>query len=1050
MNAMGAIITSFARHRVSADVVMLIFLLCGAWGMANLTVRFFPPFETNVIYASTVLPGATSSDIEETVVVPMENALRNVPDYKKIYSVSRENSGTVVLEFPDSVDLDSALEDIKAELERANLPSDAEAPTTRIAEFSMQMSRLTLVGTHVGELRDVVRRLESELNALGIGEVSVTGIPEEQIEVLVDQERLIELGMSLSQVGLAVGAQNNNSSVGSLSGLGNERKLRADAKTSDLQELYDLPIAASPAGDIVFLRDIAQIRRAVKTDQVTMLYNGRPSATMIVNGNEDGNIINDASVLYEWLDRKRLELPSTVQIVAHDEEWRNVQSRLSLLMNNGMAGMVIVVLILYLFLSRQVALWVAVGIPVAMFGTLFVFYLTGGTINMISMFALIMAIGIIVDDAIVVGENAQQRINQGDPPMRGVISAAKNMFPPVFASAFTTIASFLPLFLVTGPIGSIIFDIPMIIVCLLIAALIECFLVLPGHLYRAFAKRSLSKPGFIRRGVDGGFDWFRDKVFRRMVRFAVKHAVTTVATCFMLMYISISLLSLGFVNYRFFPGAEGNKLFGVVSFHSGTQREVVFDYLDHMIATLEETDIALSPDQTLVEHVSTFGATGEPVFDGPPAPATDNRAFIQVELVDSEKRDILVSDFVREWESRVELIPGIDKLLIQGESSGPPGRDIEIKLTASNVTDIKPAAQRVKDALATFPGISAIGDDTPYGKEEIIFDLTPLGRSLNVDVQNIAQQMHDALEGFEVQTFTEGVDEIDLVVKMSEFDDTNVFSTMYIRLPSGDYAPLRDIVTWRTGQSFETILHQFGLPAIVVSADLDPDAQTTVGAVLSEVEEKVLRNLASEGVSYTFEGKNADEQQTAKEMMTGLALALILIYIILTWVFNSWSMPLVIMLTMPFGVIGTIFGHWILGLTMSILSFFGMFTLMGIIVNGSIILVRCFMDLGVDNKEASKYDEAVVEATCQRLRPVLLTTITTIGGLTPLMFETSLQAQFLIPMATSIVFGLGFATVLVLFFMPACISIHGAISRNYRTTANFVERFTMRKPTRAA
>ena len=1051
MNAIGAIITALARHRVSSDVIMLIFILCGAWGIANLTVRFFPPFETNTIFTSVVLPGATAAEVEESVVVTVENALRNVPGYKKIYSYSRESNGIVVLEFPDGVDLDRALEDVKAELERINLPSDAEAPRTEIAEFSVQMAKITMVGTHPSELRDVVRRLENEINALGLGKVSVLGLPVEEIQVLVDQQRLLELGMSLAQVGAAVGAQNNNASVGSLTGLGNERKVRSDSKSSEFQALYDLPIAASSTGDIVFLRDIAVLRRRNKADQVTLLYNGQPAASLQVDGTDDGNIIREAERLYEWLDTQRANLPSTVEIVAHDEEWRNVQSRLSLLLNNGLAGMFLVVLILYLFLSRQVALWVAAGIPIAMFGTLFVFYLTGGSINMISMFALIMAVGIIVDDAIVVGENAQHRLNQGEPPMRAVISAAKTMFPPVFASAFTTIATFLPLFLVTGPIGAIIFDIPMIIVCLLIAALIECFLVLPGHLYRAFAKRGATQAGLVRRKLDDGFDWFRERIFRRASRFAVKHALATVSACFIMMYLSISLLVNGLVNYRFFPGAEGNKMFGIVTFNSGTPRDTVSEYVELMLQSLEESDKALSPDRSLLAHVSAFGALGDPGFDGPPSPNTDNRAQIVIELVDVDTRDVTVSDFVKEWRSRLEVVPGISELVIQGEPAGPPGSDFEIRLAANDVSDIKPSAGKLKDALGSVPGVFAVSDDTPYGKEEVIFELTPLGRSLNVDVLNVAMQLHDALDGFEVQSFTEGVDEVDLVVKMEDFDSTNVFATMYIRLPNGDYAPLRDIVSWRTEQGFETILHQFGQPAIVVSANLDADAATTVGAVLENLEKNVLRQLyETDGVSYSFEGKNADEQQTAKEMMTGLALALVLIFIILTWVFNSWSLPLVIMLTMPLGVIGTIIGHWVLGLTMSILSFFGMFTLMGIIVNNSIVLVRCFIDLGVENKDGSKYDEAIVEASCLRLRAVLLTSLTTCAGLTPLMFETSLQAQFLIPMAASIVFGLGFATILILFFMPACMSIHGAIGRGCRAVGRFRRSLGVRRPARTA
>lgn len=1024
MLGIGPVITAFTRHRVSADVLMLIFILCGVWAGAKLTVRFFPPFETNTIVTVVVLPGSTTRDIEESVVVPLENALRNVPNFEKIYSYSRESSGTVILEFPDGVELDKALEDIKAEVEKVKLPAAAESPSTFTAEFKIQVSRLTIVGAAASELRALTRRLENDLNAIGIGKVEVTGIPHENIEVLVNQRKLIELNLSLAQVAAAVRNQNSNATVGSFEGLGNDRKVRADSKSAELLELIELPISSTAAGGVIRLRDIAQIRRRAGANQVTLLYNGQPATMMVIFAPDSGNLIEVAGRLNEWAAKQRASLPPNVQLIAHDEEWRNVQSRLSLLLNNGATGMMLVLAVLFTFLSMRVAIWVAACIPVAMCGTLFVFYFAGGTINMISMFALIMAIGIIVDDSIVVGENAQYRLARGDPPMRAVTAAARKMFTPVFASSFTTIAAFLPLFLVTGPIGSIIFDIPLIIVCILLAALIECFLILPGHLYRAFAKRSLQQAGFVRRNLDHGFDVFRERFFRPVATFAVRHATATVAASVMICLLSFGLLKNGFVNYRFFPGAEGNRLHASVSFGSGTNRATLEAYIERMLVSLETTDVELDPEHTLVAHAVAFIGRGDEN-----TPTADHNARLMIELVDVDTRKIKVSEFATAWRENMQLAPGIIKLDVRAEGGGPPGRDIEIRLTAQDISQIKPVAEQVKSALANIAGISSVSDDTPFGKEEIIMELTPLGRSLNMSLEEVARQLRNALRGIEAQSFNEGVDEVDLLVRMDNFDE-GLIDTLYLRLPSGDFTPLREIVTWRTEQGFDQILHQYGQPAIVVSGDLDEDAPTTVNAVLAELEDGILAELArQEGITYSFEGKNADERQTGKEMATGMVLAVVLILIILTWVFNSWSMPLVVMLTMPMGVIGTILGHWFMGITMSILSFFGMFTLMGILVNNSIVLVDCFKDLGIDNRDRDTYDAAIVEAACLRLRAVVLTSLTTIGGLLPLLFESSLQAKFLQPMAVSICFGLAFASLLILLFTPACISLHGAFER---------------------
>lgn len=1020
---MGNLITSFTRHRVTANVLTLVFLLSGAFALTRLTVRFFPKFETNTIVTTVVMAGATAVDIEESVVVPLENALRSVPSFTDIYSYARENSGTVILEFPDTVDLNKALEDVKAEVEQAKLPGAAESPSSFIAEFPEPIMKLTLIGADRSELRLLARRLESSLNALNAGKLSVTGIPEEEISVLVSRPSLVELGLTLRQIGAAVGAQNRNASVGSIGGLGNERSLRAAAERSDLRSLAVIPVTAAPDGAVVSLGDIARFERGPKPDQVETEFNGRHSVVFSLINTENQDILKAAGRINEWLAKTRAQLPPSVELVAHEQEWQAVKSRLTLLLENGAMGMLLVIAVLFLFLSGPVALWVAAAIPVAMMATLFVFYLFGGSINMISMFALIMAVGIIVDDSIVVGENAQFRLNRGEPPMRAVISAAKQMFVPVFASSFTTVSAFMPLFLVSGPIGAIVFDIPLIIVCILIAALFECFLILPGHLYQSFAKRRRTVPSRVRTKLDSAFDVFREKYFRPLARAAVANSFATVCACAMLMALAVSLLANGYVNYRFFPGAEGNKLFGSVKFSSGTPRATVTMYVNEMIEQIGATDAAFGEDK-LVRHISALiGEGGENTAD------TDERAQIRVELVPAESRTVTVDQFAKAWRERLRLRPGIERLDVRGESSGPPGRDIELQLSAATAAQSKQFSQLVQNALAAIPGVSSVSDDTPYGKEEIIFALTPLGRSLNLDVANVAAQLGDALDGFKVQTFTEGVDEVELRVKLDGLD-ADVIGSMLILLPSGEHAPLSDLVTWRTEQGFETILHRFGSPAVVVSGDLDPNAKTTVGAVLAELEQGVLRELSSQhGINYTFVGKNKDEQQTAKEMMTGLILAVALIYIILTWVFNSWTLPLPVMLTMPLGVVGTIYGHWIMGISMSILSFFGMFTLMGIIVNDSIVLVRCFQDLREKTDDPARYDEFIVEAACQRLRAVLLTSLTTIGGLMPLLFETSLQAQFLIPMAVSICFGLGFATVLILLFTPACLSLHGSFSR---------------------
>ena len=1022
--AIDSLIGSFASSKVAANLLMIVFIICGVYAIINLTVRFFPKFEVNNITVTVVWRGATPADIEDSVVVPLENKLRTVPDFNKMYSYSREGIGLVVLEFPDHVDLSQALEDVKTEADRATLPADAEAAEVVIAEFAEPMLRVSATSENPAELRKIGRRLERELGALNAGKVNVHGIQKEEINVLAEQRRLVELDLSIRQIGDAIANQNLNASVGSIDSLGSRRLLRANAETSELSELGQVAVAADANGNLIRLREIAQIKREPASNQVRILFDGKPAVQFQITNNDGADILAAAARITDWVESTRTSLPPSVELIIHEQEWQGVQDRLALLAKNGFTGLLLVLVVLFLFLSGRVAFWVAAGIPVAMMGTLFVLYQIGSSINMISMFALIMAIGIIVDDAIVVGENAQHRLGQGEDPLAAVTNAGHTMFAPVLASALTTIAAFLPLFLVSGPIGSVIHAIPTVIVCILIAAIIECFLVLPGHLYHSFAGKKKSTEPLIRRRFDAAFNAFRAGPFRKMVRAAVNHPSVTITACIMTMVLSIGLLVNGFVGFRFFPGGEGNKLFASITFNSGTPRQAVEEFVDDMSLSLQAADASLSKEgESLIKHVSIMYGQG-----GEFTPNADERARIVVAMIDPSLRKITVAEMAEAWRQRIIYPPGLSNLDIRGESSGPPGRDIEVRLTASEVGEIKEISQVLQDALSAIPGISSVGDDTPYGKEEIVIELTPLARSLNLRVSDIVNQLSSATDGYLVQTFTEGVDEIDLRVKLADLNKDEIGAFLF-RLPSGEYVPFTDLISTHTTQGFETIVHQYGSPAVVVTGDLDPNAPTTVGEILAQLEEGVLRELAeTRGVSYSFEGKNKDEQQTAQDMQTGLLLAVILTYIILTWSFNSWTMPLVIMVTMPLGLIGAIIGHWLMGMQMSILSFFGMFTLMGIIVNDSIILVKCFLDLRDKADANANYNELIVDAVCARLRAVALTSLTTICGLLPLIFETSLQAQFLIPMAVSISFGLGFATILILLFMPACMAIHGRLS----------------------
>ena len=1027
------IIGRVARHPVAPNVLMLILIVAGLWAVTQMNVRFFPKFDIQFVLVTVPWPGASAEDVEKSLIVPLENQLRNVPNVDKITTNSNDGAGVAILEFPQDADLDRAAEDVKQYVDQAlgSLPTDSETPeVTKIANND-PLLKIALTGGDLGELRRLARRYETELTRLGVAKVEVTGLPREEIQIVVDRKRLVELGATVRDIGARVAAHNRDISAGDVEVGLVDARLRALAKSEDLFGLAEVP--ALPAGDgrILRLGDIADIRRVVPDGEKSMTFNGQTAVQLELLAREQDSTLESADAIRQWAEETRATLPPGVQLRIYNEDWRYVESRLALLLKNGAQGLFLVLLILFLFLNGRVAFWVAAGIPAIFLATLFVMENTGGTINMISMFALIMATGIIVDDAVVVGENAAHHLRRGESPLRAAVHGAREMFAPVFASTFTTVSSFLPLFVIGGIIGSIVRDIPAVIVCILIAAVFECFLILPGHLYHAFSGMRTSGTSALRQKLEGGFVFFQERIFRPMAAAAVKFRLPTLAVCAGMVIFSVALFVGGQVKFRFFPGAEFNIIQANVVFAAGTPETRVRDYVAHLVETLGRAEKMHPEEENLIRYVAAqHGAGGSE--QSPQSGA--ELAQLHVEMSSAEERKLLVAEFIKTWRGLVETPAGLERLSFEEASSGPPGADLEVRLTGDNVEVLKTASLELQDAMNGVTGVSQIRDDTPYGKDQLIFELTPLGGALGLSTQDVATQLRDALDGFEAQTFYEAADEVQVRVLQSGAETTGRLASFQVRLPNGDFAALEDVADIRGQRGFDSISRINGRPAINVVGEVDFAVVNNVQDIINQLEAGVLPDLASRhGVEWSFEGQQADQRQTIDDMLVGLIIALVLIYIILTWVFASWSIPLVIMLTMPLGVIGAIVGHWLMGKEMSILSFFGVFALMGIIVNDSIVLVQYYQLLRREEPD-ERPDRHIVDAACRRLRAVLVTSLTTIGGLLPLMFETSQQAQFLIPMAISVCFGLMFATLLILLFTPACLSYHQQAAAFLRKT----------------
>jgi multidrug efflux pump subunit AcrB len=1010
----------FAKHPVAANLLMLMMILAGIWGLSRLNTQFFPNFELDLITVRTVWTGASAEDIETSITIPLEQELRMVDGLRKLTSTSSEGISAVSLEYEEGTDMGVALDRVKERVALIrNLPTDAEEPEiSRVIRYE-PIARVLVTGTRsdLRELRPLVRDMERDLLGRGIASIEISGLPEEEIAIQVSSTALHELGMSLGDVAQRVAETSRDLPAGTVGRSDVGRQLRSLDQRRDALGFERLPLAADEDGRLLQVADVAEVERRSRPSQVHLRYAGRPAVELLLRRAESGDSLEAARILEQWLAERAPALPPGVELHVFDESWQLIEQRTFLLIKNGTGGLILVVAILFLFLNGRVAFWVAVGIPVSFMATLAILYLGGGSINMISLFALIMALGIIVDDAIVVGEDALAHYEAGEDALEAAEGGARRMLVPVSASSLTTIAAFLPLMLVGGVIGNVLFELPLVVVCVILASLFESFLVLPGHIRKSFLHIHTTEVRPLRHRLDEGFQRFRDHYFRPLVKRCVRYGATVLMSAIALLVLAAGLVVGGRVSFTFFPTPESDMIYANVVFGAGTPPRRIEELMGHLEETLRETDEALGGGLV----VTPVTRIGESVFAGGRASVGEQLGSMMVQLVEPDQRTVRNSDFIRAWRERVVVPPGIENFSIYSRRGGPPGRDVEIRLVGNEAHALKAAAIELAESLKSYPGTGAVQDDMPFGQEQLVYRLTPMADALGLTVESVGRQLRAAYDGRLAQIFQDGPEEVEVRVVLPDAERYSLASleSLPIVIPSGETVPLLNVVRLDPQRGFETLRHAQGKLAVEVSADVDTNVNNS-DAILASLESGLLPQLSTRyGIDYSFEGRAADQRETLGDMRKGVLFALLMIYLVLAWVFGSYGWPLVVMAVIPFGLIGAVSGHWLMGIDLTILSLFGLFGLSGIVVNDSIILVSFYKRL---REEGMPVESAIVEAACQRLRAVLLTSLTTIAGLTPLLFETSLQAQFLIPMAVSISFGLAVTTLLVLIVVPTLLA----------------------------
>lgn len=1049
----SGIISVFARHPTAANLLMAVMILIGVFSIAKLNRQFFPDFELPSITVTVPWPGASAEDVETNILDTLEPELRFLDGIHEVTSIAREGSATIVLEFNSDADLQKAQSDVEQAISQVvTLPEESERPIVSRATIFDRVARIAISGPFSEQtLKTFAKQLRDGLLAAGIDRVTLDGARDEEIWVQVKERDLRRLNLTLDEISQRVRQSAQDLPAGRLEG-DVEVQLRAKSDRKTPEDIREIEIKSLETGEKIFLKDIATIETRYEREGNSAYNKGETAIELTVERSLTGDTIEMMGILQDYLAQALPRLPKTLTVKVYDVRGKFVAQRLGILVKNGMQGLILVLAMLFIFLNARIAFWTAVGIPVALLAALGVMLATGQSINMISMFALIMMLGIIVDDAIVVGEQAATLESAGYSSLEAAREGAVTMLPPVTAASLTTMAAFLPILFIGDRIGDIMVAIPLVVLSVIVASLVECFLILPGHLRHGGKKAK--KPSQLRQRFDTQFARFRDGPFRRFVTLAYAWRYTTVAilvACFM---VAVGALVGKRVVFQFFPSPESENISATIDFAAGMPRE------DRQAALTELTNTLYAQEKVLLakEKPKARDVTSETLRSVLPKSAADffgipdkeemethlveaavsvigragrsqgeNLGEINVELTPSEARDIRTKTVIDAWRKAMPKIAGVERVAIAGRRGGPPGRDVDVRLQNAPIEVLKQASEELKLALASVPGVSAISDDLPYGKQEYVFELTPRGQALGFTGASVGRQVRNAFEGAIGIRFARGDEEITVrVMRAQEHPGKQDLDQLYLVSPSGTRVPLKEVVSMSERRTFSIVQRKDGARTVAVTGDIDPDVNTVQDAI-ALLEEDVMPSLVRKyGITYTYKGRADETQNSFRDLKQGALLALSLIYITLAWVFGSYWKPFAVMLIIPFGFVGAVLGHYVMGYSLTIISMIGLLGLSGILVNDSIVLVSRIKERLATGEPL---DEAVIGGSQDRLRAVLLTSLTTIGGLLPLLFETSRQAQFLIPMAVTLVFGLAAATILVLVLVPALVGIGGDIGR---------------------
>jgi multidrug efflux pump subunit AcrB len=1019
-------ISWFARNSVAANLLMISIILGGVFALNNsVRLEVFPPFDVDTVTVRVPLRGATPEDVELGVAVRIEEAVQDLEGIDRIVSRSVEGSTSVSIEIDSDYDPRMLLDDIKSRVDSINtFPADSEKPVISLRQRNWGVISVVVAGDYAEEeIRRFAEQVRDELLRLeGITMAELDSVRRYEIAIEASPDRLREYRVTLADISGAIRGSSVDLSAGNVRTEGGDILIRSKGQAYRRSEFEDIVVKTNPDGTIVRVSDIAKVMDGFQEDSVRTQFNGKNAAFVDVSRTGRQSALEIANEVKTYIDSRQNSLPAGMQLTYWDDDSQVLKDRLGILAKSAIQGSILVILLLTLFLRPAVAGWVFLGIPISFLGAFILMSIFDISLNMMSAFGFIIVLGIVVDDAIVTGENVYKHMQTGDSGMHAAIHGTKEVAIPVTFGILTTVAAFMPLVFIEGRLGTWFSPVPMVVIPVLLFSLVESKLILPAHLAHVrLRKHKPDAKGFSawqRRFADG----FEEKIlkyFQPLLAFALKNRYSTLATFTGVLLVMIMLVSSGWTRFVFFPSVEAETATATLVMPVGTPFDVTSRHADRMFEAAQTLQQKYGDEAggtgMITNILSTTGSGGR--SNG------SHLARVRFETAPRETRtsDLTVTDLINEWRRLVGPVPGAESMNFRA-TFFRPGEPIDVQFSGNSLEELNGVGEELKAHLATYSGVFEIADSLSDGKEELRIELSAQGHLMGLTRSDIVQQVGQAFKGLEAQRIQRGRDDIRVLVRFP-IDERNTLASlveMLITAPNGRQIPLANVANLTPGKGPSQITRIDRYRVLNVTADVDKENTNMV--VLQDDLRTFLDDTLTRypGITYKMEGEQRQQRESFGSLQAGVIILLFVVYCLLALPLKSYVQPLIVMSVIPFGFIGAIIGHWIMGHPLSFLSLLGLMALLGVVVNDSLVLVDY---VNQKHRAGEPLYESVARAGVARFRPVMLTSLTTFFGLLPLLSEKASAAQILVPMAISLGFGILFATLITLVLVPTNILI---------------------------